>query len=65
MSSNNNPHQKWKGLRKSPFVLQTFAVHLGAIEGSVNVPNLHGQDTPVPAMAGGLGLAAASVRTSN
>lgn len=58
-------YQKWKGLFRSPFVLQTFAAHLGAIEGSVKVPDLHGLDKPTPVMAGGLGLAAASVRTEH
>ena len=36
-------------------------VHLSAIEGAVKVPNLHGPGKPIPVMAGGLGLAAASV----
>jgi hypothetical protein len=52
--------QKWRGLFRGPFVLQTFAAHLSAIEGSVCVPNLH--DKPSPNAVGALGLAAASVR---
>ena len=56
------PFQSWKGLFRSPFILQTFASHLAAIEGSANVPGLH-DDKPNPAMVGGLGLAAASVST--
>lgn len=57
----NNTSQKWKGLFRSPFVLQAFAAHLTAIEGSIRVPDLH--DKPTATATGGLGLAAASVRT--
>ena len=60
-----DPCQKWKGLFRSPFILQTFAAHLGAIDGSVKILGLHGPDKPIPVMAGGLGLAAASVRTEH
>jgi hypothetical protein len=55
----SNDSQKWKGLFRGPFILQTFAAHLSAIEGSVNVPGLH--DKPAPAAVGALGMAAASV----
>ena len=59
-TSNNS--QKWKGLFRSSFVLQTFAAHLSAIDGYVQVPgDLH--DKPSPHAAGALGLAAASVCT--
>jgi hypothetical protein len=64
-SNDNEYYQKWKGLFRSPFVLQTFAVHLGAIDGSVKVPDLHGSGSPTPVMAGALGLAAASVSTAH
>jgi hypothetical protein len=57
--TSSNDSQKWKGLFRSPFVLQTFAAHLSAIDGCVRVPNLH--DTPSPNAGGALGLAAASV----
>ncbi|KAH9000052.1 hypothetical protein EDB92DRAFT_1939740 [Lactarius akahatsu] len=53
--------KKWKGLFRSPFILQTFAAHLEAIEGSQKVPNLHGPNTPIPLPIGGLGMAAAAV----
>lgn len=59
-----NYSQKWKGLFRGPFVLQTFAAHLTAIEGSAKVPGLHDVDKPTLAMVGGLGLAAASVSTA-
>ncbi|KAH9027217.1 hypothetical protein EDB85DRAFT_1893035 [Lactarius pseudohatsudake] len=52
---------KWKGLFSSPFILQTFAAHLGAIESSQKVPDLHGPNTPTPLPIGALGLAAAAV----
>ncbi|KAH9166464.1 hypothetical protein EDB89DRAFT_1910690 [Lactarius sanguifluus] len=52
---------KWKGLFRSPFILQTFAAHLGAIESSQKVPDLHGPNTPTPLPIGALGLAAAAV----
>lgn len=64
-SNNNNSYQNWKGLFRGPLILQTFAAHLGAIEGSVKVPDIHGPDTPTPVMAGGLGMAAASVSTAH
>jgi hypothetical protein len=53
--------QKWKGLFCSPFVLQTFAAHLTAIEASMRIPDLHNKPTTVA--VGGLGLATASVHT--
>ena len=59
---NNTTLQKWKGLFHSPFVLQTFAAHLTAIEGSMRVPNLHDANKATPTVIGGLGLSAASVR---
>jgi hypothetical protein len=55
----SNDSQKWKGLFCGPFILQTVAAHLLAIEGSVNVPGLH--EKPAPAAVGALGLASASV----
>jgi hypothetical protein len=54
-----NDSQTWRGLFCGPFVLQAFAAHLSAIDGSARVPNLH--DTPSPNAVGALGLAAASV----
>jgi hypothetical protein len=51
--------QKWRGLFRGPFVLQTFAAHLSAIDGSTRVPGLH--DKHSPNAVGALGLAAASV----
>ena len=63
LSSLSNDLQKWKRLFHAPFVLQAFAAHLSAIEGSVNVPDLH--DKPSPATIGALGLAAASVSMLN
>jgi hypothetical protein len=54
--------QKWKGLFRSPFILQTVAAHITAIKGSVRVPDLHNAGKPTPGAIGGLGLAAASVR---
>ncbi|KAM6497209.1 hypothetical protein JOM56_007682 [Amanita muscaria] len=59
--SDHDDKKKWKGLFRNPFVVRTFAAHLGAIEGSVKVPGLHDLDKRTPAMVGGLGLAAASV----
>ncbi|KAH9023765.1 hypothetical protein EDB85DRAFT_1894623 [Lactarius pseudohatsudake] len=53
--------KKWKGLFRSPFILQTFAAHLGAIEGSQKVPDLHEPNAPTPLPIGALGLAAAAV----
>ncbi|KAI9511580.1 hypothetical protein F5148DRAFT_1146743 [Russula earlei] len=50
---------KWKGLFHGPFILQTFAACLTAIEGSAKVFNLH--DNPIPRVIGGLGLATALV----
>lgn len=55
----SNNSQKWRGLFHSPFILQKFAAHLSAIDGSVWVPGLH--DKPTPCVVGALGLAAASV----
>jgi hypothetical protein len=58
-------HQNWKGLFRSPFILQVFSAHLAAIEGSVTISGLHHDDPqsnkPTPTMAGALGLSAASV----
>ncbi len=62
-SHSANTFQKWKGLFRSPFVLQTLAAHLATIDGSVKVPGLHDDNKPIPAMIGALGLAAASVST--
>jgi hypothetical protein len=55
----SNDSQEWKGGFRSGLVLQTFAVHLSSIEGSVEVPDLC--DKPLPYPIGALGLAAASV----
>lgn len=60
-ASKNNIIQKWKGLFRGPFILQTFAAHLTAIEGSQKILGLHDPDKPTPAAIGALGLAAASV----
>jgi hypothetical protein len=57
----NNVIQKWKGLFHSPLVVQTFAVHLTAMEGALKVPGLHDPPHLTPAANGGLGLAVASV----
>ncbi|KAI0284419.1 hypothetical protein BC826DRAFT_158259 [Russula brevipes] len=59
--SNGKDKKKWKGLFRGPFVLQTFATHLAAIEGSVPVMILDPHGKPTTAAVGGLGLAAASV----
>jgi len=61
----SNDAQKWRGLFCGPLVLRVFAAHLSAIEGSVRVPNLHGEHStkstkPINAV-GALGMAAASV----
>ncbi|KAH9058004.1 hypothetical protein EDB83DRAFT_2224795 [Lactarius deliciosus] len=56
----DSEHDDKKGLFRSPLVLQTFAAHLTAIEGSVKVSGLHDHQ-PTPAVVGGLGLVAASV----
>jgi hypothetical protein len=61
----DNTFQKWKGLFRSPFVLQTFAAHLATIDGSVKVPGLHDDNKATPAMVGALGLAAALVSTAH
>ncbi|KAH8980733.1 hypothetical protein EDB86DRAFT_3087613 [Lactarius hatsudake] len=58
--SGHDDKKKWKGLFRSPLVLQTFAAHLTAIKGSVRVSGLHDHQS-TPAAVGGLGLAAASV----
>lgn len=55
----SNDSQNWRGRFGGPFVLQAFAAHLSAIDGSARVPNLH--DKPTPNAVGALGLAAASV----
>jgi len=55
----SNNSQKWRGLFHSPFVLQTFAAHLSAINSSAWVPGLH--DKPTHHAVGVLGLAATSV----
>jgi len=54
-----NDSQMWRRLFCSPFILQTFAAHLLAINSCVQVPGLHNK--PTPHAIGGLGLAAASV----
>ena len=63
LSSLSNDLQKWKGLFCAPFILQAFGTHLSAIEGSVNVPDLH--DKLSPAAIGALGLAVVSVSMLN
>jgi len=55
----SNDSQKWKGRFGGPFILQTFAAHLSAIDGHKQIPDLH--DRPSPNAVGALGLAAASV----
>jgi len=57
--ADGDDNKKWKGTFRGAFVLQTFAVHLSAIDGSACVPNLH--DEPSPNAVGALGVAAASV----
>ncbi|KAF8268670.1 hypothetical protein EI94DRAFT_1800187 [Lactarius quietus] len=60
--SKHEDKKKWKGLFRSPLVIQTFAVHLTATEGAQVVPNLHGpQLEQTPTATGGLGLATVSV----
>jgi hypothetical protein len=49
----SNDSQMWRGLFRSPFILQTFATHLLAIDGCVQVPGLHNK--PTPHAIGGLG----------
>jgi hypothetical protein len=44
------------------FVLQTFAAHLTAIEGSKTIPGLHDQVKPIHNATAGLGLSAATVK---
>jgi hypothetical protein len=56
----SNDSQQWKGVFCGPFILQTFAAHLSALDSSVKVPGLH--DKPSPPAVGGLGMADASVR---
>ncbi|KAH9038774.1 hypothetical protein EDB85DRAFT_2141661 [Lactarius pseudohatsudake] len=58
--SGHDNKKKWKGLFRSSLVLQTFAAHFAAIQGSVRVSGLHDHQ-PTPTAAGALGLAAASV----
>jgi hypothetical protein len=53
--------QKWRCLFRSPFILQTFAAHLSAIEGSQKVLDLHDSDKPTTTARGALGLSVASV----
>ena len=57
----SNDPQKWKGLFGGPFIIKTFAAHLSAIDGCIQVPDL--QDTPYTDLnvVGALGMAAASV----
>lgn len=57
--TSNNP-QKWRGLFRGPFFLQTFAAHLSAIDGAARIPDLHDKPSP-PGPVGAIGLAAASV----
>ncbi|KAN0131106.1 hypothetical protein V8E53_011107 [Lactarius tabidus] len=59
--SEHEDRNKWKGLFHSPLVVQTFAVHLTAMEGALKVPGLHDPPHLTPAANGGLGLAVASV----
>jgi hypothetical protein len=53
----NNVIQKWKGLFHSPLVVQMFAAHLMAMEGTLKVPSLHDLPHLTPAAINGLGLA--------
>ena len=50
--------QNWTGLFHGPFVLQTFAVHVSAIDRAKQVPDLHKKPTH---MIGGLALSAGLV----
>ncbi|KAI9463520.1 hypothetical protein BJY52DRAFT_1221525 [Lactarius psammicola] len=59
--ASHKDRKKWRGLFCGPLVLQTFSVHLTAIEGCLKISGLHGQDTPSPPPIGALGLAAAAV----
>ncbi|KAF8479865.1 hypothetical protein JB92DRAFT_2837755 [Gautieria morchelliformis] len=52
---------KWRGLFRNPFVLQTFAAHLTAIEGCKAIPGLHDDAKLADAATGALGLSAAAV----
>ncbi|KAH8980169.1 hypothetical protein EDB86DRAFT_3088138 [Lactarius hatsudake] len=54
--SNLVDKRKWKGLFRDPLILQVFAAHLSAIDGSKEIPNL--DKTPA---CGALGLSMASV----
>jgi hypothetical protein len=57
----SNNFQNWKGRFGGPFILQVFATHLAAIDGFVDVPDLH--DYPSPNAIGALALVATSVCT--
>ncbi|OBZ67131.1 hypothetical protein A0H81_12922 [Grifola frondosa] len=49
-----------KGLFRTPFILQTFALHLTAIEGAVHIPGLYANDA-VPRPNGAFALAVTAV----
>jgi hypothetical protein len=51
--------QKFRGLYRSKFILQTFAVHLDAIKGSIDIPGLFKANNSEPECA--LALSAAAV----
>ncbi|KAN0130427.1 hypothetical protein V8E53_011828, partial [Lactarius tabidus] len=60
--SEHEDRKKWKGLFRSPLVVQTFAVHLTATEGALKVPSLHNPPHLTPMANSGLGLAVVSVK---
>ncbi|KAF8508180.1 hypothetical protein JB92DRAFT_2954585 [Gautieria morchelliformis] len=59
--SDHAKKSKWRGLFCNPFVLQTFAAHLTAIEGCKAIPGLHDDAKLADAATGALGLSAAAV----
>ncbi|KAF8502579.1 hypothetical protein JB92DRAFT_2973067 [Gautieria morchelliformis] len=59
--SDHAKKSKWRGLFRNPFVLQTFAAHLTAIEGCKAIPGLHDDAKLADAATGALGLSAAAV----
>ena len=57
----NNTRQQYKGAFRGPFVLQTFAASLTALQGTRKIDDLDDPDKSVARSYGGLALAAAAV----
>src|SRR5215471_8841048 len=53
--------QEYKGLFRSPFIVQTFAAHFTAIQGAVKVPLIGDPHSPDTLPTCGLALSAAAV----